>query len=271
MAETLFDLFWRPYLAGLAMAILLPLLGLYLRLRDEGLAALAYGQVGAAGALLALMLGLPGAAGGVAASLGVALGKGRLESWLGPGALFPLLLLLGWGGSVLLTANLPVAERLGQALFEGQLYFVGTGLLGLSLLMLLLGVVFLRHQSRYLLLLHLHPASEAVRGGPGLRARLGFDLVAAAGTAVAVMSLGVMGTFALAFVTPWLAFVAGRSWRRALVWAVLPALLAYSLAFAAALYLDQPPGPLLVVSLVLVGLIARGAVTGAGHAITKAL
>ena len=271
MDEALLELFWQPYLAGLAMASLLPLLGLYLRLRDEWLAALAYGQVGAAGALLALMLGLPGAAGGVAASLGVALGKGRLEAWLRPGALFPLLLLLGWGGSVLLTANLPVAERLGHALFEGQLYFVGPELLCLSLLMLVLGGVFLRRQGALLLLLQLYPASETARGWPGVRARLGFDLVAAAGMAVAVMSLGVMGAFALAFVTPWLAFVGGGSWRQAILWAVLPALLAYSLAFAAALYLDQPPGPLLVICLVLGGLLGRVAHAGARRSITKAL
>ena len=35
-----------------------------------------------------------------------------------------MLLVTGWGLSVLLVANLPLAERLGHALFDGQLYFV---------------------------------------------------------------------------------------------------------------------------------------------------
>lgn len=271
MPETWLALFWQPYLAGLAMATLLPWVGLYLRLRQEWLAALAYGQVGAAGALLAVLFGLPGAAGGVAASLGAALGKGRLEARCGPGVSFPLLLLLGWGGSVLLTANLPVAERLGHALFEGQLYFAGAELLGGSWLMLGLGALFLWRLGGRLLLAHLYPASEAARSATATWARLGFDLIAAASMAMAVMSLGVMGAFGLAFVTPWLAFGCAQSWRQALLWAVLPASGAYSLAFAAALHWDQPPGPLLVLSLVLTGLLLRLARTGGETPMTKAL
>ena len=51
------DLFLIPFLTGLGLAILLPLLGCYLRLRDEWLAALAYSHVSAAGALLAQTTG----------------------------------------------------------------------------------------------------------------------------------------------------------------------------------------------------------------------
>ena len=49
------DLFLQPFLTGLGLAVLLPLLGCYLRLRDEWLAALTYAQVAAAGALAALV------------------------------------------------------------------------------------------------------------------------------------------------------------------------------------------------------------------------
>ncbi|MBP8195351.1 MAG: hypothetical protein KAX60_08300, partial [Azonexus sp.] len=62
------DLFLIPFLTGLGLAVLLPLLGCYLRLRDEWLAALAYSHVAAAGALLALIGGLPPALGGIAAA-----------------------------------------------------------------------------------------------------------------------------------------------------------------------------------------------------------
>lgn len=264
MDDSFLSLFWQPYLAGLAMAILLPLLGLYLRLREEWLAALAYGQVGAAGALLALPLGVPGTLGGLAASLAVALTKGRLDAWLKPGVVFPLLLLLGWGASLLLSANLPVVERLGHALFEGQLYFVGRDQLYLSLGLLVLGGAYLWRRGRFLLVQHLYPASETIRGS----FRLHFDLLAAAGMAVAVMSLGVMGAFALAFVPPWVAFVQGQHWRQAAWWAVLLSVFGYTLAFAGALYLDQPLGPLLVVTLVALGLCTA---IGAKGRITKAL
>ena len=46
------DLFLMPFLTGLGLALLLPVLGCFLRLRDEWLAALAYAHVAAAGALL---------------------------------------------------------------------------------------------------------------------------------------------------------------------------------------------------------------------------
>ena len=62
------ELFLIPFLTGLGLAVLLPLLGCYLRLRDEWLAALAYSHVAAAGALLALVGGLPPALGGIAAA-----------------------------------------------------------------------------------------------------------------------------------------------------------------------------------------------------------
>lgn len=58
------ELFLLPFLTGLALAIVLPLLGAYLRLRDEWLAALSYAHIAAAGALLALVSSLPPAAGG---------------------------------------------------------------------------------------------------------------------------------------------------------------------------------------------------------------
>ena len=58
------ELFLLPFLTGLGLAVLLPVLGCYLRLRDEWLAALAYANVAAAGALLGLVGGLPPAAGG---------------------------------------------------------------------------------------------------------------------------------------------------------------------------------------------------------------
>ena len=78
--DAIFDpLFAQPFFTGLAFAVLLPLLGAYLRLRDEWLAALAYSHVSAAGALLALVGGMPPAAGGIAAAVLAGAGKARRD------------------------------------------------------------------------------------------------------------------------------------------------------------------------------------------------
>ncbi|MDR0716095.1 MAG: metal ABC transporter permease [Azoarcus sp.] len=255
-------LFWRPALTGALLALLLPCLGLYLRMRQEYWAALAYGQVGAAGALGALTLGVPPIAGGLAASLVVAGMKHPLEKHLPSTGIFPLLFILGWSASLLLTANLPGVERLGAALFEGQLYFAGVEMLVGAALALAACGIFLWRTGPLLLLVRLHPAHFRAQRLPAWAAGAGFDLLVAASLALAVMSLGVMGAFALIFVPPWLAFAIAPSWRAALAIAPALALFAYTLAFALALIHDQPFGPVLA--------LAQGVLAPAGAAIAAA-
>ncbi|GHT84717.1 hypothetical protein FACS1894116_12060 [Betaproteobacteria bacterium] len=242
-------LFWRPALTGALLAATLALLGLYLRLRREYWAALAYGQVGAAGALGALALGAPPLVGGITLSLAIAGLKHRPEKHLPPAGLFPLLFVLGWGLGLLLTANLPGVERLGQALFEGQLYFAGPQMLAGAALALVATVAFLRWQGRHLLLANLNPEHFRALKLSVWPVRSGFDILTAAVLALAVMSLGVMGAFALVFIPAWLIFAFAPGWRAALIIAPLAALLAYVLAFALALVYDQPFGPVLVLML----------------------
>ena len=77
--ELLFDpLFRVPFATGLLLAAILPLIGMYLRLRNEWLAALAFAQMASAGALVAMVLDGPMLAGGVLAALLAALVKGLL-------------------------------------------------------------------------------------------------------------------------------------------------------------------------------------------------
>ena len=77
--ELLFDpLFRVPFATGLLLAGILPLIGMYLRLRNEWLAALAFAQMASAGALVAMVLDGPMLAGGVLAALLAALVKGLL-------------------------------------------------------------------------------------------------------------------------------------------------------------------------------------------------
>jgi zinc transport system permease protein len=243
------ELFWRPALTGALLAILLPLLGLTLRLRHEYWAALAYGQVGAAGALGALVFGYPPLLGGLAASLAAAIAKHPLEKRLLTTGLFPLLFVLGWSVCQLLTANLPGVERPGAALFEGQLYFAGVEMLVGAALALVVGGIFLWRKGADLLLAHLYPAHFHAQGRPLWPVQIGFDLLVAAVLALAVMSLGVMGAFALIFIPPWLVCAFSPSWRVALIAAPILSFLAYALAFAIALTHDQPFGSMLALVL----------------------
>jgi len=249
------DLFLVPFLTGLGLAILLPLLGCYLRLRDEWLAALAYSHVAAAGALLALAAGLTPIVGGIAAAGLAGAGKRFFARRLSGGASYALLLLGGWSVSVLVAANQPLAERLGHAMFDGQLYFADSVQLALVWVAGLSGLLVLGVLSKRLLLAHVYPDFFRVRGLKTWPIEGGFDVLAALLLAMATMNLGVMGAFALVFIPPWLAFRRGRNWRAGLWLALLIGVLSYVLAFLVALGLDQPFGPLLALLLISVGLV----------------
>lgn len=249
------ELFLIPFLTGLGLALLLPVLGCYLRLRDEWLAALAYSHVSAAGALLALVGGLPPAAGGIAAAALAGAGKRLFAARLSGGAAYAMLLLGGWSVAILLAANQPQAERLGHALFDGQLYFSTAFQLAVVALSVPVAFLLLRLLSRDLLLAHTYPDFFRIRGLRAWPTQIGFDLLAALALALATMSLGVMGAFALVFIPPWLAFRRARDWRSGLLVSLFIGLVAYLAAFAVALWLDQPFGPILAMMLVALGLI----------------
>lgn len=251
-------LFATPFVTGLAFAILLPLCGAYLRLRDEWLAALAFAQTAAAGALLAMLAGLPLLLGGMAAATAAAGLKSAFdEAARGlQGAAYALLLLAGWAVAVLLVANLPLAERLGHALFDGQLYFVDRSHLFAGLLMLAVASAALVRLSPALLLSHLFPDFFRARGRSARRVHFAFDLLVAAALALATMSLGVMAAFALVFVPPLVAWQAAANWRRGLLLCAATGGGAHVFAFGLAIVSDQPYGPVLALVLVLSGAAA---------------
>lgn len=249
------ELFLIPFLTGLACAIVLPILGCYLRLRDEWLAALAYANVAAAGALLAMLGGMAPVLGGLLAAGLAGAGRRLFARRLSGGAGDALLLLGGWSGAVLLAANAPMAERLGHALFDGQLYFADSEQLWSVAIGGLVAMIVLRALSSRLLLARVYPDLFRLRRLPAWPIHVGFDLMAALCLALATMSLGVMGAFALVFIPPWLGFRRAKNWRNGLAWALGIAVLAYVVAFVTALGLDQPFGPVLALILVLVGLL----------------
>lgn len=247
------ELFLQPLVTGVAYALLLPLLGAYLRLRREWLAALAYAQTGAAGALVAMAVGAPMLVGGMGGALLAAVSK-RLDRSR-EGTAYGLLLLGGWGLAVLLVANLPMAERLGHALFDGQLYFTDGRDMVTALIWGSLGASGLRCLSNGLLLDHFYPDYARLQGKAGWPVHLGFDLLVAASLALATMTLGVMAAFALIFVPPWIAFGLARHWRQTLWLSAGLGLGGYLVAFVLALLADQPFGPVLALVMVSLGLL----------------
>lgn len=249
------EIFLIPFLTGLGLALLLPVLGCYLRLRDEWLAALAYSHVAAAGALLALVAGIPPAIGGVAGAGLAGAGKRLFARRLSGGASFALLLLGGWAVAVLLSANQPMAERLGHALFDGQLYFASSEQLWLVAFAVPLALSILYRLSKHLMLAHVYPDFFRIRGLRSWPTQGGFDLLAALCLALATMSLGVMGAFALIYIPPWLAFRRARNWRFGVCLALSIGVLAYAVSFLLALGLDQPFGPVLALLLITLSLM----------------
>ena len=247
-------MFRWPLVTGVIFAALLPLLGMYLRLREEWLAALAFAQVAAAGSLGGAILGVPPQVGALACTCTAAAFKSWLARTGNNG--YALLMISGWAAAILMLANVPIAEHLGHALFDGQLYFTGVTHLVFGAAFLVVVATVLPWLSRKLLLERMFPDFFRATGMSAWTFHLIFDLLVAAGLALATASIGVMGAFGLVFVPSMIAYRIAPNWQGALWVATGISLLAYTAAFVLAFAVDQPFGPVLV--LVLAGLAVFG-------------
>jgi len=246
-------LFRVPFANGLLLALVLPLLGAYVRLRNEWLAALGLAQVTAAGGVTAILLGIHPLAGALGAAVIAAGVKGRTER--SGNDVYAVLLFFGWSAALLGAANSVRGEELSHALLEGQLYFsTGANLAGAVALLALVASAG-PWLSKKLLLEHFFPDHLSANGQAPWRLHLAFDLLVAFSVALATESIGVMATFCLVFFPPWIAFRIAASWKRALVHSAGIAVTAYLAAFVLAILLDQPFGPVLVGTLVVAGLV----------------
>ncbi|AUM00401.1 ABC transporter [Rhodocyclaceae bacterium] len=243
------ELLVLPFCAGLTLALLLPLVGNLLRLRDEWLATLGLAHLAAAGALFGIALHLPSFLGALAGALAGAGAKqasgGRSNSAYG------LMILAGWALTLLVAANTALGDALAHALIDGQLYFVGRQALAFDFLILLIALPALRWLAPRLIAARLFPAREQANRLAAWRWHLGFDLLAAVAIAAGTATFGLMASFALIFVPPWIAFRLGADWRHAQWLAAGIGVAGYGLAFWLALVFDQPFGPVLVAVLVI--------------------
>lgn len=243
------SLFTVPFFAGLALALLLPLIGNLLRLRDEWLATLGLAHLAGAGALAGMALHLPHFVGALTGSLAGAGVKqaagGRSNSAYG------LMILTGWAATLLIAANTALGDALAHALVDGQLYFVGGRELAIALIVLFVTLPALFWLTPRLIAARLCPGLERANRLPAWRWHLGFDLLAATAIATGTATFGLMACFALIFVPAWIAFRTSPDWRRAQWLVAAVGIASYGAAFALALGFDQPFGPVLVAVLVL--------------------
>lgn len=246
----LFDtMFLLPFVNGLLLAILLPLLGAWIRLREEWLAALGLAQVAAAGVVVGALFMEP--VGLVA--LGAAALAAAAKAFLGRSGndAYAVMILLGWSVSLIGAAFTAHGDELARALVQGQLYFTGVGhFRGIVVLAVVLAVL-LPWLSPRLLLGRFFPDHFRANGKPNPHHDLVFDVLVAVTLALSATAIGVMAAFALVFIPPWVAFRFAHGWRRTLVWSVGLGVLAYLLSFVAAVRVDQPFGPVLVAVLLL--------------------
>lgn len=242
-------LFRVPLAVGLSLAVLLPLAGAYLRMRDEWLAALGYTHVAAAGALASGLLHWPLALCAFLAAAFAAVLKGLARR---PGNdLYAAMTVAGWALGLLLAANSHHGEVLGQTLLRGQLYFADSSLLWATLGLAAVMLAVARWLSPRLLLQRFFPDHFSANRMPAWPHEVAFAMLVVALLVVATMALGAMAAFALVFVPPWIAFRLCGGWGRALACAAGLGAFAYLAAFIAAILLDQPLGPVLVAALLL--------------------
>lgn len=252
--ELLFDpLFRLPFLTGLLVSAVLPLLGLLLRLRDEWLAALGLAHLAGFGALLGLSLGLPVFAGAALAAAGGVL----VRTWAADrgNSAYAMMMLFGWSATLVVATNTPLGSAMGHALVEGQLYFAGAGHLAVAVVMALAVAVMLPRIMSGAVRATLFPETGATVARANRRTRLALDGLVVLAIAAGSATVGLMAAFALVFLPPWLAFRVARSWRQALWLAPAVGVSAFVLAFVLAVALDQPFAPVQVAVLLLFAML----------------
>lgn len=253
MLDLLFDPMFRlPFVTGLVLAPMAAVAGVYLRLRDEWLAALAYAQVAAAGGVLAVVLHAPVMAGALLAAA-VAVLKGLMTR--AGNDHFALFILVGWAVALIAAAFTAHGDMVGKSLMDGQLYFTGWIQL-VSVVLLFAGCALVTPWlSRRLLISRFYPDHFSANGIAAWRHHVLFDLIVVATVALATTTFGVMAAFALVFVPPWIAWALATGWRRVLLLSAVISVAAYLVAFVLAIVLDQPFGPVLVLCLGIMSLL----------------
>jgi len=244
----LFDpMFRTAFLTGLSLAVTLSLIGAWLRMRDEWLAAFGLAQIAAAGGILSLPLGLP-----VLVTATVAAGTAALVRELIPhpdNSHYALMILIGWSAALVFAGNVPHGNVIGESLLRGQLYFSHPGHLVSAFGLIGVLVACLPWLQPHLLRERFFPdwySANRIRAWPH---RLLFGTLVVFAAVLGTVAMGAFPAFAMFFVPAWVAFALVRGWTAALCLSVALGVVAYVTAFIVAIVLDQPFGPTLVLLL----------------------
>ena len=242
-------MFRLPLATGLMLAVALPLLGAFLRMREQWLSGLGVAQLAAAGGVVGALVHGPVT---LFALLGAALGGiARALTRSTRNEHYAVMLLGGWAAVMLLAKFGHDANMAAMNLLHGQLYFTSLPhLLGAALL---LAVILLcgHWLARRLLIARLFPDHFRANGQPAWPHELCLEALLVGGVVLGISTMGVMATFAMLFIPPWVAFRLARGWMRALLVSVALGASAYLAGFMLALALDMPFGPALVAVLLL--------------------
>ncbi|MCG5548265.1 metal ABC transporter permease [Halorhodospira halochloris] len=243
--DLLFDpLFRLPFFAGLTASVVVAIIGLYLRLRAEWLAALGFAHLAGAGGVAGVLLGAPALPAALAASALAVLIKGLLRR--SGNDVYAWLILFGWAAMLIGASLTHHAKILGDALVDGQLYFASTAELWSTLSIAAAATIILPLISRRLLRNELFPGHDQANAKSLWPVTVGFDLLAAAAIAVTALVMGVMAAFAMVFIPAWIAFALAGGWRLAVLWSALLAAALYTAAYVTAMLADMPFAPVLV-------------------------
>lgn len=245
--SALTELFGAPFLTGALLSISLSILGCFLRLRDEWLAALGLPHMAAAGGVLGMALGMPVLAGSALVTGAAAALKSLLPG--GSNSHYALMLILGWGAALMLSANVHQGSVIAEGLLRGQLYFSSHGHLYGALILLLAIMTGLKWLTRRLLTERFFPDHFPANGQARWPHGLIYQGCVVAAVVLGTQAMGAFPVFALLFIPPWVAFAFARGWRQGMTVSVLLGLSVYTLAFLIAIGVDQPFGPTLTLML----------------------
>jgi len=251
--DLLDGMFLLPFLNGLLLAILLPLVGAHIRLREEWLASLGLAQAAAAGVMIAAFWFAPVAYIALAAAVLAAV----VKSLVAPrgNESYGLMLLAGWTVALLLAANSAHGHEVSDALVQGQLYFTGTGHFKALVAVTIVVFGLLPWLAPRLLLARFFPDHFHANGSRSPHHELVFDVAVAVSLALAATAIGVMAAFAVVFLPPWIAFRFARGWFKTIALGIALSVTGYVLAFVLALRFDQPIGPVIVGVLLVLGVV----------------
>ena len=249
-----FGFMQRAFAAGAVMAVVCPLIGVFLVPRRLSLIADTLAHVALAGVAVGLLLGASPILGALVVTVVGALGMERLRSHGALGGDAALAVFLS-GGFALAVVLISLARGFNADLFAilfGSILTVSPGDVWLISVLGAVVVTTVLLSYRRLFAITLHEDLARTSGVPVTALNLMLTLLTALTTVVAMRMVGVLLVSAMIVIPTLTGFAIGRSFRRATVVAVVAALAAVAIGLTAAYYLRLAAGGAVVLTALLI-------------------